>query len=369
MFKKENSAIYLIPLYMITSVVVFYILYIGSGFIIDFIIALLFSFAIIALSNFYQKFKLPSFIAFIFSIITYIFIFWLIVKMVGSNVKSFIKELPVYQGQIIDLVHNLFNFLDIEEPKSLNEVISKLDIQKIFNSIFDTITSIFSSAWIIMFYVMFLLLEHRYFKNKLNLMIKDTNKRNEVFTIVEKIRNDIKSYFVIKVLVSFVTWFLSYLAMISFWLDYANFFAFCIFLLNFIPSVWSITAVWLVFIFSFIWLDSYYDIAIMWSLLIWIQVLMWNIIEPKFMWNKLNLSPLVIILALWFWWIIWGVVGMLLSVPIMVIINIVFAKIPATRPMAILMSEKWELQVDWWEEVIKHRRRILRKVKEKFVKK
>jgi hypothetical protein len=52
----------------------------------------------------------------------------------------------------------------------------------------------------------------------------------------------------------------------------------------------------------------------------------------------------------------------------MVIINIVFAKIPATRPIAILLSEKWELQVDWWEEVIKTRRKVIRKITEKFAK-
>jgi predicted PurR-regulated permease PerM len=98
-------------------------------------------------------------------------------------------------------------------------------------------------------------------------------------------------------------------------------------------------------------------------------VFMWNIVEPKFMGNKLNLSPLVIIIALWFWGTVWWIIGMLLSVPIMVIINIILAKIPATRNIAILLSEKWELQVDWGDEVVKTRRRVLKKITEKFSKK
>jgi len=56
--------------------------------------------------------------------------------------------------------------------------------------------------------------------------------------------------------------------------------------------------------------------------------------------NKLNLSPLVILISLIFWGTIWGPTGMLLSVPIMVMINIVLAHIEVTRPIAILLSER-----------------------------
>jgi uncharacterized Ntn-hydrolase superfamily protein len=50
----------------------------------------------------------------------------------------------------------------------------------------------------------------------------------------------------------------------------------------------------------------------------------------------------------------------------MVIINIILAKIEVTRPVAILLSEKWDLQVDWWEEVIKERRKLLDSIKQKM---
>jgi predicted PurR-regulated permease PerM len=98
-----------------------------------------------------------------------------------------------------------------------------------------------------------------------------------------------------------------------------------------------------------------------------VEILMWNIIEPQFMGNRLNLSPLVIIISLAFWYNIWGVVWMLLSVPIMAIINIILAKIPSTRWIAILLSEKWELQVDSPDVIIK-RKKLLIKFKEKIKK-
>ncbi|WP_188883563.1 AI-2E family transporter, partial [Alicyclobacillus cellulosilyticus] len=55
--------------------------------------------------------------------------------------------------------------------------------------------------------------------------------------------------------------------------------------------------------------------------------------------KSLNLSPLVILFALGLWGAIWGILGMFLSVPITVMMMIVFAHFEATRPIAILLSQ------------------------------
>jgi len=367
MFKKEWSSISNFALILILLFILFYILYIWASLIIPFIIALLFSFAIIWLSNFYKWFKIPSFISFTLSLVTYSWIFWLIWKLIWSNIDELIKLLPEYQQQVVTIVSNTFNMLHIPEPTSVTEVLEQINLQYVFSLAVWWVTSIFSSAGIILFYVLFILLEYRYFKDKLNLMIWWSSKKAQIFETLEKIKSDIKSYFVIKTMVSFMTATFSYIVMISFWLDFAIFWSMLVFILNFIPSVWSIIAVMFPALLSLVqpWFSPYDSVLMIWWL-VWIQVLMWNIIEPRFMWNKLNLSPLVIIVALWFWWALWWVIWMLLSVPLMVIINIILAKIPVTKPLAILLSEKWELQVDWWEEVVKKRRQLIDSVKQRL---
>ena len=368
MFRKENNTLLNTSVVIIVSVLVFYILIIWASLLIPFVIALLFSFAIIWLSNFFTKLKIPSFISFILSLATYIFIFWLIWKMIWSNIDDLILLLPEYQAKVSNIISQIFNFFHIPEPTSLSQILNKIDLQYIFKLVIWEITNIFSSTGIILFYVLFILLEYRYFKEKLNLMIGKNINKNHIFETIDKIKRDIKTYFVIKTIVSFITALLSYILMISLWLDLSLFWAILIFILNYIPSIWSIIAITFPSLFSLVQFEAYYTFIFITSWLISIQVLMWNIIEPKFMWNKLNLSPLVIIISLSFWGTVWWVIGMLLSVPIMVIINIVLAKIPVTRNIAILLSEKWELQVDWGEEVVRTRKKIMSKVKDKFKK-
>jgi predicted PurR-regulated permease PerM len=68
------------------------------------------------------------------------------------------------------------------------------------------------------------------------------------------------------------------------------------------------------------------------------QISMANIVEPAILGRSLNLSPFVIILSLMVWGTIWGVIGMFLCVPIMVILMIVLANFEQTRPVAVLLS-------------------------------
>ena len=369
MFNQQQKQESNIPLIIIAAFIIFYTLYIWASIIIPFIVAVLFSFAIIWLSNFYQNLKIPKIISMILSLLTYVFIFWSIWQLINSNIDELIKKLPDYQNQVIWLIKQFFQATHIPEPKSINDMLTNINITKIFETVFSGITAIFQNTGMIFFYTLFILLEYRYFSDKLSLMIIDESKRNNIKETIKKIKYDTKWYFIIKTIVSFFTALFSYLVMASLWLDFSIFWAFLIFILNFIPNVGSIIALFFPISIALIQKDmSLLSFSFITSGLIWIQILMWNIIEPKFMWNRLNLSPLAIILSLSFWWALWGIVGMLLSVPIMVIINIILAKIPSTKPIAILLSEKWELKIDTDEEVTKTRKRFLNKIKDKILK-
>ena len=70
-----------------------------------------------------------------------------------------------------------------------------------------------------------------------------------------------------------------------------------------------------------------------------LQAAIGSILEPILMGNTLNMSPFAIILGLAFWGTIWGLVGMFLSVPILVLAMIVCAHIPSWRWIAVLLSK------------------------------
>lgn len=366
-FKNDWQKAQVVMLTIVSLYIIFYVLYIGASFIIPFVIAVLLSLAIISLSTFYKKLVRTSYISFPLSIVTYGAIFYLFWKIINTNIQDIIQLGPIYQQKILIMIADYSSRFWLDVNTSVEKVISYVNVSTIVSSIAWALTSIFKNAWIIIFYTIFILLEHRFFSEKLRLMVKNPIKQQKLFETLSHLKKDVRSYFLIKTLVSLVTAILSYCVLLIFWVDFALFWAFIIFILNYIPTIGSIIAVFFPVLFSFVQFDSF---AIIWWLalcLASVQILMGNIIEPKIQWNRLNLSPLVILLALWFWWIIWWVVGMLLSVPIMVIINIVLSKFDITRPVAILLSEKWEVRWDF--SVIDEWIQMLTKVKDKLWKK
>lgn len=363
---KENNIINAFFI-MLFVVLFFYILYIWSALIIPFLIALLFSFAIIWLSEFYKKFRIPAFFSMILSLWSYIFLFWLLWKMINSNIKDVISLLPTYQERLSDLYLSILNYFNISSNVDAYSLFQKIDISSIFSSVVSSVTSIFSNAWVILFYVMFILLEYRYFWEKIHMIFKSETQRHNAEKVINKIKSDVKSYFIIKTWISFMTWLLAYIIMSLVGLDFALFWAMMISLLNFIPNIWSIIAYSFPIVLSLIQFTTFYPLVILSSVFIWIEILMWNIIEPKFMWNKLNLSPLVIIISLWFWSSLWWITWMLLCVPLMVIINIVLSQFESTRWVAILLSQNWELDV-YDEKVEQERKSLINKLTKKLKK-
>ena len=64
------------------------------------------------------------------------------------------------------------------------------------------------------------------------------------------------------------------------------------------------------------------------------------VVEPVMTGKAVGLSPLIVLLALAFWDLTWGIVGMILAVPLTVIVKLALERLPTTRPVARLLSHE-----------------------------
>jgi predicted PurR-regulated permease PerM len=125
--------------------------------------------------------------------------------------------------------------------------------------------------------------------------------------------------------------------------DAPFFWALLIFLLNYIPTIGSLIATLFPAVFSLMQFGEFTPFLI---ILVGLGVLEWligNIVEPRVMGKTLNISPLVAIISLVVWGEIWGITGMLLSVPITVVLVIVLSQFDSTKKIAIVLSENGDL--------------------------
>jgi len=323
-----------------------------SSFLVPIIWAFIIAYLVITLSEFINdiplfKNKLPSWLTTILAnLVIFLFLF-LIFTLIKNSIYDIIEIAPTYQDRFLEIINSVFSKFWFKISENLSGLTDNINFSDFF-----TYLSWVLQAWIwaiglVVVYTLFMLSEYRSLEGKINFLFSDKKKKEKTLIFLKHITSDLKKYIKIKTAASLLTWFLSYLVLIIMWVDFAIFWALLIFLLNYVPTVWSIVAVIFPLVVALVQFDNFIDFWIIAVLLISIQLIIWNVIEPKFTWKSLNISPLVIILSLSFWWSVLWITWMFLCVPIMVIINLIFSYFEKTRPIAILLSEDWKIREIW----------------------
>jgi AI-2 transport protein TqsA len=198
--------------------------------------------------------------------------------------------------------------------------------------------SVVSVAGIVLIYAGFLFVEQVQFRRKLAILLGGGPHQARVRSVLEQIDRDIRVYVRIKTTLATITSALAYAVMAWVGVDFAGFWAVMVFFFYFIPTVGSILAITAPALLTLVQFDHLTPFFIVLLVFGTIQIVTANVIEPAIMGRSLNLSPLVVIVSLMVWGTIWGVVGMFLCVPIMVVLLIVLAHFDTTRPVAVLLS-------------------------------
>jgi AI-2 transport protein TqsA len=225
-------------------------------------------------------------------------------------------------------------------------VTDQFDISSIFAAVALSFTSIAADGTLIVIYVGFLLFEQRFFNAKLSAFMADASREKRMLRILERVRGDVRKYISIKLFTSALTGTLSYILLSLLEINFAEIWALLIFLLNFIPTIGSIIAT--IFPALIALAQSNEGFALFLIVLVAIgtlQVCIGNVLEPRLMGASLNLSPIVILFNLALWGSIWGIPGMFLCVPLLIITTIVLSHFPKTRPIAIVLSSNGQIDI------------------------
>ena len=153
-----------------------------------------------------------------------------------------------------------------------------------------------------------------------------------------RIRDSMERYLWVQTVVSLIITALTYATLVIIGLDHALFWSFVIFFLNYIPTVGSIAAVVLVTAVALAQFSSLTQVAAVFAGVGAWQFLIGNFVQPRMTGDSLNLSAVVVLLALAIWGTIWGIAGAFLAAPLTVMLMIVLAQFESTRWIAILLS-------------------------------
>lgn len=320
----------------------------GQELLIPFVFALLLWFIVRQCKKqmnkigFIKKF-LPSGLK---TVIVSIFLFGvlgLVSNVLTDNINNIAQSYYKYESNVDKLINTLNSTFKINVEEQIETHLQDFDFGNILGSILNSITDLLGSAFMILLYTVFVFLEESNFRNKIHLLFPDEAKHKAFSRILSRIESSIAKYLGLKTFVSFLTSFCSFIVLWFVGIDAPIFWSSLIFMLNFIPNIGSLIATVFPSIYCLLQFGGYEEGLLVLGLVGTIQSLVGNFIEPKIMGNSMNISALVTILALTFWGAIWGITGMILSVPITMIMILIFSQFESTKGVAILLSENGEI--------------------------
>ena len=338
----------MVLLAVLTLIAMGFVLQFAQSVIIPLLVAWLLSQILGPLMMYLVHMKIPSMLAIGLVLILLLAIVYWIGFFVSASASSLIEQLPEYKTRMTAVTEKLLNHIsdrigglsDEELKKHINNQIVQLfgSLMGFVGSMVGRITNLAAKLVMIFVILAFMLLGKAYNETKIRRAFTP-RLANQIIKISGSISSQISRYLIVQFLISLVTGVLVWITCEIIGIGSALTWGALAFFLNFIPTFGSIIATIPPILLALLqFYPSYWPALIALIVLMSIQQLMGNIITPKAMGDRLNLSPVVILLSLLFWGWLWGVVGALLSVLIAASMKIVCDNIEVLQPIGILMG-------------------------------
>jgi len=285
-----------------------------------------------------QKKGAPTWLSLFIVILGVLLIGLLMSAMIGTSVRDFSKDLPIYQAKLKIQTTAIIAWLDktgidISRP-ALVEIFDPGAAMKLAAAVLNGLGNVLANTFLILMTVIFILLEASSFPAKLQQILGDPDSSLGNF---EKFLDTVKQYMAIKTGISMATGICITIWLTILGVDYSLLWGLLAFLLNYVPAIGSIIAAIPAVLLAAVQIGTGTSLLAAGGY-ITINVLMENVIEPRFMGKGLGLSALVIFLSLTFWGWILGPIGMLLSVPLTITAKIALDSREDTKWIALLLG-------------------------------
>ncbi len=269
-----------------------------------------------------------------------------IYSIVSGELMMMIAEWPTMLERLQGVVASLSEWLGQDLAEAFRLSLGDFNIVDGLRGLVTPAGVAIASIVVVLLYVGFMFVESGHFPQKIDRLFTDPARAAEVKETARRIIAGVHRYLLFKTLLSAGNTLAAYVVLRILGVDFAETWALLTFFLNFIPKIGSITATVLPSLFALLQFQEFQPVFLTVVGLAVVHGLTGEVIEPMVMGRTLNLSSLVIMAALTFWAMVWGVAGAFLAVPLMAVILTICSKIPALRPVAILLSSDGDIDME-----------------------
>ncbi len=330
-------------LLIIVIPIIFYLLKILSFIFIPLVFSMFITLLFLPLMRWLKKKKVPKAISIflVFLIIAGgIKIGSVLIQLSSNEILSsdaaFFDKIGEKFTTLLSSIEGFFGIENIEDSYSIKDYFQKENIIENFSLTIGIIGNTITMILMTVFFVILWLAESINFQKVLNnTILKQKHSSVKTFMKMEK---ELMTFIKVKFFVSLATGIGIGLSCVFFDISFPIFWGLLAFLINFVQMIGSFISVILLSLFAFVELDVSSTLLFFIISISAVQVLFGSILEPIFMGKSFSINVITILVMLMFWGYLWGIPGLIMSIPITVFIKIILEQYSSTKVIAELMS-------------------------------
>ncbi|MDX1651403.1 MAG: AI-2E family transporter [Brumimicrobium sp.] len=344
--KNELLAIRKLLLIIIVPFIL-YLLNVLSIIFIPFVFALFGALVFMPLMRWFARKKIPN----IVGLITVILIIGIVGKGAYEVVQLSGKEIAnanedfyeKFDNKLNDIIAPVTKLMSIEPTEGQTDLQALLEDEHVSANLFGNVgTGLnfarkFVSMLLMTVFFMVLLLAGSMNIQKVMELLIFKRKYSSIKTF-RQIEKDIFKFIVVKFFLSLFTGIGFSIACYFFDVSFPIFWGLFAFLINFIQMVGSVISVVVLAAFALVELDQTGTLLFFIVILTGVQVLFGGILEPILMGKSFQINTVTVLLMLALWGFIWGIPGLILSIPITALVKKIMEQFPGSRVYAKIMS-------------------------------
>lgn len=338
---------------LISIVILGFLAIIGEQILIPMVLGLLIAILLMPLSRFMEKkLRFPRSLSSILASLLALAIIGGVIYVLSLQVAKLANDWPSFQKQFTDLIDDLqgwisrtFGVKRKDQLLYLNDT-AKKSISTgtaILEKALKSIGYVLMLTGFTFLFTLFFLLYRTHLIKFLVASFSETY-HTTVFEIIDNIQFMVKKYLVGLFLQMLIVTTLSLIAYTIIGVKYNLMLAILTGILNILPYIGIFTALLIGALITFATAGVSHVLFIVIAIVV-IHAIDGNIIMPRVVGSKVKINSLIVIIGLVIGEMLWGIAGMLLTIPVLAIMKIVFDRVEGLQSWGFLMGEDDDVPV------------------------
>ena len=255
-----------------------------------------------------------------------------------QGAMQIVAEGPALADRLDQIVQDIGRSLHLHEQLHLATVVGNVSIPEIAGSILSGLQGFAAGLLLMIVYFGFMIAGRRRISRKIDVAAGSSKRAAAIKAVVGRAATDIETYVWVQTITGIMLTLSAVVVMLAVGLNNVLFWSVLFFLLTFIPNIGITIGSILPSLFALVQFPTYWQAVAIFVVTQIAAAIVGNLIYPRMQAQTQNIDPVVTLLALAFWTVLWGIAGAFLAVPLTLMSMMVFAQFESTRPVAALLS-------------------------------